>query len=134
MIVKKEQGKGNWFIDKTVKPKKIAIDINKLLSNFDIRPSVSGPAGRIAVFIKMVIAYARALDPGYTYEIPLQCRKRPRRKNCPGKVLIYMENEEADIQWGCPVCGDSGNITGEKTRRKLGGKTRYYTTRKETLH
>ena len=134
MTVEKDHGKRNWFIDKTVKPKKITIDIKQLLSHFEIRPSVRGPASRIAEFIKMVIAYARALDPGYTYEIPLQCRKRPRRKKCPGKVLIYMENEEADIQWGCPVCGDNGNITGEKTRLKLGGKTRYYSTRKETLH
>ena len=122
MSNEKKQGKGNWFIDKTVKPKKIAIDINKLLSNFDICPSVSGTVGRIAVFIKMVIAYARALDPGYTYEIPLQCRRRPRRRKCTGKVLIYMENKEADIHWGCTVCGENGTIQGEKTRRKLGKK------------
>ena len=134
MADEKEQGKGSWFKDKTVKPIKLTADIKQLLPDVEYPADLPGPARRFTEFLRVVIFFAKTEESGYTYDISLPCRRRPGRKKCPGKVLIYLETEESDIHWGCPVCGDSGTITGAKTQRWLDAKTGEDNFRKETLH
>ena len=134
MTVEKEQAKGNWFKDKTIRPRKLVADIKGFLSETEYPPDLAGPTRKFTDFLRAIMFSAATTEPGYTYEIPLPCRRRPHRKKCAGKILIYVETDESNIHWGCPVCGGSGTITGEKTQRELGVKTKEADFRKETLH
>ena len=128
------KSKGNWFVDKTVRPRKLVADIKGFLSETEYPPDLAGPTRKFTDFLRAIMFSAATTEPGYTYEIPLPCRRRPHRKKCAGKILIYLETEESDIHWGCRVCGGSGTITGAKTQRWLDAKTGEANFRKETLH
>ena len=117
-----EKEKENWFQDKTIKPRKLDFDVKKYLDQIVYKPGLPGPLVKFSKFLEAIIHSAIITECGYTYETPLQCRKKPGRKQCPGKILIYMETEESDILWKCPICGDGGNIVGDKTNRELGNK------------
>jgi hypothetical protein len=43
----------------------------------------------------------------------VRCRKRPRRRKCPGEIIAFIDEQEA-ISWSCPVCEDNGVISGWK--------------------
>ena len=43
----------------------------------------------------------------------VRCRKRPKRRRCPGEIIAFIDEQEA-ISWSCPVCEDNGVISGWK--------------------
>jgi hypothetical protein len=43
----------------------------------------------------------------------VKCRKRSKRKKCPGEIIAFIDEQEA-ISWSCPVCEDNGVISGWK--------------------
>lgn len=43
----------------------------------------------------------------------VRCRKRPRRRPCPGEIIAFIDEQQA-ISWPCPVCRDNGLISGWK--------------------
>ncbi len=52
----------------------------------------------------------------------IQCRRRPRRQRCTGMIQAGFKAGESTIRWGCPVCSDSGWISGwHGTRWGRGG-------------
>ena len=40
------------------------------------------------------------------------CRRRPRRRPCPGQILALIGSDEGRIHWICPACSDGGAISG----------------------
>ncbi len=46
-----------------------------------------------------------------TVDTGVKCRKRPRRKPCPGEIIAFIDEQQA-ISWSCPVCEDNGVISG----------------------
>jgi uncharacterized protein with PIN domain len=41
----------------------------------------------------------------------VNCRRRPRRKRCPGNIRTVVDVDHDEISWACPVCRDSGIIS-----------------------
>ena len=41
----------------------------------------------------------------------VRCRRRPKRRPCPGEIIAFID-ERHSISWSCPVCKDSGVISG----------------------
>jgi hypothetical protein len=77
-----------------------------------------GAEGRIARFAGRIVSFANLLPPGEVHGSGIPCRRRPRRRPCPGRLEVVRGDVQADdIQWVCPICRDSGNITGWKNTR-----------------
>jgi hypothetical protein len=51
-----------------------------------------------------------ARSAGLEFESPISCRRRPRRRRCPGHLWILRTEVPEDIQWQCPDCQDRGFI------------------------
>ena len=41
----------------------------------------------------------------------VKCRKRFGRRPCPGEIIAYI-NEQDGLCWACPVCEETGIISG----------------------
>ncbi|RMF87206.1 MAG: hypothetical protein D6739_02085 [Nitrospirae bacterium] len=45
-------------------------------------------------------------------ESTVRCRRRPRRRPCPGFLRLVRHAYEEAIEWSCPSCGDGGVVRG----------------------
>jgi len=43
-------------------------------------------------------------------ELSVSCRRRPKRKECPGKIHASFDVGTSNILWFCPICDDRGVI------------------------
>ena len=60
-------------------------------------------------FASIVVDATTNLDD----EPRVRCRRRPGRRRCTGIVMSYPAADDLDrIYWYCPVCNDSGFISG----------------------
>ena len=71
------------------------------------------PAVRLAeYFASIVEATVRIasldIDGG---AIDVQCRRRPGRRRCAGRIHAELYQEDNELYWQCPVCGDNGRIS-----------------------
>jgi hypothetical protein len=42
----------------------------------------------------------------------LRCRQKPRRKACPGRLVVMRSDSPAQIEWRCPLCLHQGFLSG----------------------
>lgn len=75
---------------------------------------IPGPAKRLAQYMGSIVA--ASVGPHRRARITqVQCRRRPRRKRCEGRIVSAIVPDELRggdaIEWQCPVCGDNGLIT-----------------------
>jgi RNA polymerase subunit RPABC4/transcription elongation factor Spt4 len=68
----------------------------------------TGPAKRMAEYLASIVIIAT--NPTQTSH-EINCRKRPNRKPCLGKLRTKFISPTSVILWRCPVCGDQGSIS-----------------------
>lgn len=75
--------------------------------------SAAGPARKLAEYFGTIVTFATAFDDDEPFlQSNIQCRRRPGRKRCEGKIQALLDFETDHIVWQCPVCGDNGAISG----------------------
>lgn len=83
-------------------------DLNHFL---DLPPDTPGPARRLAGHLSDIVRAATAGDAGTAWETALSCRRRPARRNCPGRMIVLRTEAPAPIRWQCSICDDEGVIS-----------------------
>ena len=64
-------------------------------------------------FCSIVEAVTRRQVRQQDWVTGVQCRRRPGRKACAGKIIAGMDQQDpTTIVWSCPLCGDNGYIRG----------------------
>lgn len=57
-----------------------------------------------------IVAAVTSEPVGVPDDLAVKCRRRPRRKPCPGRICVSFEAGTSNIAWECPACGDRGLI------------------------
>jgi len=83
-------------------------DLNHFL---DLPLDTPGPARRLARHLSDAVRAATAGDAGTAWETALPCRRRPARRNCPGRMIVLPTDAPAPIRWQCSVRDDEGAIS-----------------------
>ena len=74
------------------------------------------PARRLADYFGSIVSAVTPQEWGVPTDSGVACRRRPRRKPCPGRIFAVLYPESKEIHWHCPCCNDQGIISGwEKT-------------------
>ena len=76
----------------------------------NLHDDLPGPARKLILFLGQIIEEISALPPGTTFVTSLKCRRRPKRRPCPGEILSWRNNENDSIKWECTQCGTGGEI------------------------
>lgn len=71
-----------------------------------------GPAVRMAEQLTAIVRAATAGPAGLAWVSALGCRRRPGRRPCEGRMVVFRADLPAPIEWRCDVCGDEGVISG----------------------
>jgi hypothetical protein len=72
-----------------------------------------GPAYRLANFLGSIVEAVTSSKDQNLPSIGIRCRRRPRRKPCPGDILALIgDDNNFAISWRCAVCDDNGVISG----------------------
>ncbi len=87
-----------------------------------------GPAMRMAEHLTAVVRAATAGPAGLVWVSALGCGRRPGRKPCRGRMVVFRADLPAPIEWRCDSCGDEGVISGWEgsyadLRRPRGGRS-----------
>lgn len=104
-------------------PRVLVTDLRHFL---DLPANAPGPARRLAEHLGDVVRAATAGDVGVTWMSALSCRRRPARRPCPGRMIVFRSQAPASIRWRCGVCDDGGLISNwegspyDLRRRRLG--------------
>lgn len=69
-----------------------------------------GRARRLADHFGMIVASMSAMTPEKVVRTRVDCRRRPGRRPCTGRIQAVID-AEARIHWQCPNCGDNGLIS-----------------------
>jgi hypothetical protein len=72
---------------------------------------VPARARPIVTFLGSIVSGTSILNPGDPCVLALNCRRRPGRRPCTGRIRSWIEASTGEIQWHCPVCGDHGSIS-----------------------
>ena len=88
-----------------------------------------GPAIRMAEHLTAVVRAATAGPSGLAWVSALGCGRRPGRRPCRGRMVVFRADLPAPIEWRCDSCGDEGVISGWEgsyadLRRPRGGRSR----------
>jgi hypothetical protein len=70
-----------------------------------------GPARKMGEFIGDVVCAATVSPKGKSKHSAIRCRRRPRHKACPGRIIVC-EQDNGDIEWACSSCDFKGVIRG----------------------
>jgi hypothetical protein len=62
--------------------------------------------------LTQIIVYATAVKNRLPVKFQPTCWRRPKRKPCPGRPQITLNQGTEQIHWFCPECGDKGTVTG----------------------
>jgi hypothetical protein len=77
----------------------------------DLPGDTPGPVRRLAEHLANIVRAATAGDAGTGWETALRCRRRPRNRPCPGRMIVLRTHIEQPIRWQCGVCDDQGVIS-----------------------
>jgi hypothetical protein len=69
-------------------------------------------ARSLALYLGRIVALAAHVDRNVSFQTDLDCRRRPDRQPCAGRLLVRREEGTDRILWTCPACGDGGSIHG----------------------
>lgn len=72
--------------------------------------TLPGPARRLAEHLTAIVAAATGSANQRDVERRIRCRRRPKRRPCPG-IIEYRVWPDERITWECPTCGDNGVIS-----------------------
>jgi hypothetical protein len=72
--------------------------------------ALPGPARRLAEYLTAIVVAATGAHHLSQATPRISCRRRPRRRACPGDIEYRLWADER-ITWECPSCGDNGVIS-----------------------
>ena len=75
-------------------------------------PDLPEPALDLAFHLGAIVGWVSrspSMDLQFT-NVP--CRRRPSRHRCLGEIQAGLDSNTGTIEWTCPVCADSGTISG----------------------
>lgn len=76
----------------------------------ELDPQAPGPALAFASYLQRIVRAATASSVAGPHLTALACRRRPSRRRCPGHLQVDRQEVPANIEWGCPACGEGGRI------------------------
>jgi len=79
---------------------------------FDAGGTLPPQVRPLALHFGRIVAAATARPAGATFESAVPCRRRPRRRACPGRIVVQRSQVPPRIRWECPRCEDRGLIEG----------------------
>ncbi len=82
----------------------------------DFPRNIPGPARRLAEHMVAIVVAATTSETRDEVQPPIKCRRRPKRRACPG-VIKYRLWPDERITWECPTCGDNGVISNWQSTR-----------------
>lgn len=77
----------------------------------DLSESAPGPARKLAAGLYDIVRAATAATCSASWMTALPCGRRPKRKPCAGRIIVWRNDAEGQIPWRCSSCGDDGVIT-----------------------
>lgn len=86
--------------------------VSDLRHFLDLPDDAPGPARKMAEQLGNVVRAATAAEAGTAWVSALPCRRRPGRRPCPGRIIVFRPDLPARIEWRCTCCGDEGVISG----------------------
>ena len=66
---------------------------------------------RLAEYFASIVESALRNSPFGAGLTGVQCRRRPGRKRCTGRIEAELTPREDELHWWCPECGDNGRIS-----------------------
>ena len=78
----------------------------------DCSVEVPGPARRLGEYLGRITETATVRPPGQLIETPVPCRRRPKRRPCPGHIRLQRSETPPQIEWRCTACDENGFIRG----------------------
>jgi len=99
---------------RTRTPRTFVVDMTHWLTKDGAIAAMPTAARRLAEYMGMIVADATACPTEQNSEQRVECRCRPGRKPCPGKIESDFEPETDRIIWWCPECGENGFISNWK--------------------
>jgi len=76
----------------------------------ELPADLTGPARNLAEFICLLVQSVTSHSFEALVPTGVRCRRRPKRRPCPGEVFAFINEEIGAIQWNCFKCGDNGFI------------------------
>jgi hypothetical protein len=67
---------------------------------------------RLAEYFGKIVEAATSRPALYLVDTEVRCRRRPKRKPCPGHIRLVCNEDEGEIVWECTSCDDHGIIRG----------------------
>ena len=86
-------------------------DFVDLTAFADLPAEASQSMHRRAAFYTDLASFGSFAFSGTTHATPVRCRKRPTRRACTGLLEVRRRDLPPTVDWNCPVCGASGEIT-----------------------
>ncbi|MEE2003039.1 hypothetical protein QWY20_16390 [Alkalimonas sp. MEB108] len=88
------------------------VDLRHYLNEYGAIAISSGPGLRLAEYFTAITQETTGDPYGEQLYPKVPCRRRPNRKPCVGEIASYIDPDDQQIVWICPVCGDNGTISG----------------------
>ena len=87
-------------------------DLRHFLNEEGSMPDMPKPARILAEYLGSIVKGVTTRRGG-ELTTGVKCRRRFRRRKCPGDIIAFIDEKEA-ISWSCPVCKENGVISGWK--------------------
>jgi len=75
-------------------------------------PDLPGPALALALHFGSIVGWASRFPGAGIQDTNVTCRRSPGRQRCVGEIQAELIPHTRAIEWFCPLCGDSGRISG----------------------
>lgn len=86
----------------------LVADLRHFLGLSDSAP---GPARRLGEQLSLIVQAATAGPAGSPWASAVRCQRRPGRRPCPGRIVVFRASQPAPIRWECCSCADAGTIS-----------------------
>jgi hypothetical protein len=87
-------------------------DMRHFLNEDGSLPDLPEPALKLALHLGAIVGWVSRSPSKDLRSTNVPCRRRPRRRRCPGEIQACLAPDTGTIDWTCPVCFDSGTIAG----------------------
>ncbi len=90
----------------------LVADMRHYLDEDGCLPDLPEPALNIAFHLGAIVGWVSRFPSNQLQATNVPCRRRPRRRRCLGEIEASFDPRTGVIEWTCPVCADSGIISG----------------------
>lgn len=75
-------------------------------------PDLPAPALDLAFHLGAIVGWVSRCPSESLTLTNVRCHQRSKRRRCLGEILARLDRTTGAIEWTCPLCDDSGMITG----------------------